>query len=633
MSNTKEKSKDKSLNEKFTLNDDFPIPSYEEWKESAEKLLKGKDFEKSLKTKTYEDIILEPIYTRKNSKNLNAFTKTNPTSFKRTDSTYPNEWEICQELNYSSIKDYNTALKNALKNGQNAIFIDFVRLNIENVNGLIEALDDINIEKYPIYVKNDYSQIKVAKILSEYIELKNINGENVFGGIIASPIEYLAEKGFLPVEPRKIYDELSELFKIFHKTYPNIKFFTVSGNIFNNAGADSITELAVSMSIAVEYIGEMLSRGIDIDSLSNAFSFRLGIGSNFFMETAKFRALKPLYKKIIKEFGGKTDNIHIQAKTSLFNKTKLDFFVNTLRTTTETFSAILGGVNLITTDPYDICMNDNKILSERIARNIQIILKEESNLKRLIDPAGGSYYIEALTKEIIEKAWKEFQNIEKEGGILEALKSGYIQDRIEKTANKKKADLFKRKSVIIGTNKFVNLKDKVTGDEDKDETTAKKGVISIKKLNMIRLAEPFEDLRKAVSDYEKREGKLPSVFLANFGTVKQYKARADFSREYFEVGGFEVIYSEGFNEIDNAARAASENKAEIVVICSDDESYPEIVEKYIPALTDKKTIILAGYPKEKESFYREKGVDDFIYIGSNIYETLKNLLRKEGVLK
>ncbi len=642
MSTQKNKDNKVKLSSEFNLSEDFPVPSYEDWKSSAEKLLKGQSFEKKLITKTYEGIDLDPIYTKKDIKNL-TFINSQPgeDNFLRgTDSHgyQKNNWDICQGIKADSLKEFNTKLKEALDRGQTAIYLDIDFLEINDQKKMAEVLSDIDLDKYPIYFKTGFSSLKTLNILVEYAKKNGFCLSEIKGSIETDPIADLAEFGTLPKSLENIYEDMAKSVKLASQELPGLKTIGINGSLFHNGGADSVTELSVSLGTAVEYLTEMRSRGININDAAKQISFTIGIGTNFFMEIAKLRSIRFLWQKIVEEFGGNKDaqKAHIHAKTSSYYLTKLDPFVNTLRTTTEAFSAVLGGADVITTNTYDDVLGENSDLSMRIARNTQIILKEESNLKRLIDPAGGSYYVETLTSNIIEKVWAEFQNIEKNGGVLESLKKGYVQDKIEETVSIRNKNVFNRKSVIVGTNMFVNPEDKVPEtDKKRDENIKNKtGDLSIKKLNLSRLSEPFEEMRKLVFKYSERTNLKPKVFLANFGEVKQYKGRADFSRGLFEVGGFEIIYSEGFSNIEEMVFATITSNADIAVLCSDDNSYPEFVEVYIQSLRKQDrdiSIILAGFPGKNEEQYRKWGIDDFIFMGSNVYAVLESLLKKTGV--
>ena len=640
MSNIKNVKEGIKLNKEFNLSEDFEIPSYNEWKSSAENLLKGQAFEKKLITKTYEGIDLDPIYLRKDLETIpNIDSEPGKDNYLRGTNAggyIEKNWEICQDIKADSLDGINTKLKRALKRGQTSILLDIDILKIKNQEAFSQVISEIDLNKYPIYIKTRLPFNTVLNFIFDHSEKNGFDPEKIAGVIEADPITYLAEFGNFSDTVDNIHKDMERSLRSVVEKLPKLRLLGINGNLFCNAGADSVTELAASMAIAVEYLSEMSDRGIDVNDLAKQISFTVGIGTNFFMEICKLRALRVLWQKIIKEFGGDIDaqKTFIHAKTSNYYQTKLDPFVNTLRTTTGAFSAILGGADVITTGTYDDVSGTQTDLSKRIARNTQIILKEESNLKRLIDPAGGSYYIESLTEKIIKKVWGEFQNIEKNGGIIESLKSGIIQDKIDSIVSLRKKDIYKRKSVIVGTNMFVNTEDKVPGIKTKKDLETADGETLIRKLEFSRLAEPFEDMRKMVSDFTDKTKTKPKVFLANFGAVKQYKGRADFSRGYFEVGGFEVIYPDGFTDIETMVSDAAGSDAGIVVVCSDDKTYPEIIDKFSRSLKNKKKealIVLAGFPGKLEEEYRASGVDDFIYMGSNLYTILESLLKKTGV--
>jgi methylmalonyl-CoA mutase len=417
------------------------------------------------------------------------------------------------------------------------------------------------------------------------------------------------------------------------------------------------------------------------------------------MEVAKLRAARLLWSKILEAYSVKEEKqkIFIHSKTSQFNQTYFDPFVNSLRTTTEAFSAIVGGVDSIQTNPYDESFNVSDDFSKRLARNTQIILKEESHLDQVIDPAGGSYFVEKLTDDIANAAWKLFQIIEEKGGMLKAIQSGFIQDEIAKIADVKKKDFAKRKSILVGTNMYANPKEemiektnkdlntvykkrveyiqkyRITGDDKKHSSildklqkiadtksydlidnaidaylegaslgeisksiraSAEKG-ISVASLKPFRLAEMFEDLRITSENYKKKTGSRPKVFLATMGPLKQFKGRADFSRAFFEVGGFEIIYPNGFVTTDEAVKNAIDSKAQAVVICSTDDTYPELVPPIVKGIKEKSkdiAVVIAGYPKDQIEEHTKSGVDDFIYLGVDAYLVLNTLLKKIGAI-
>jgi methylmalonyl-CoA mutase len=522
---------------------------------------------------------------------------------------------------------------------------------------------------------------------------------NIKGSITSDPYDNLLTRGELQISLNQIFDEMKLSTELMIKSNSPIKTIGASGLAYNNSGASAVQELAFTLATAVEYLNEMIFRGLKVDDVAKRIKFTFGIGSFYFMEVAKLRAARLLWSKILEAYEVKEENrkIFIQGRTSQFNQTFFDPFANSLRTTTEAFSAIVGGVDSLQTNAYDESFNTSDDFSRRLARNTQIILKEESHLDQVIDPAGGSYFVEKLTDDIANAAWKLFQTIEEKGGMLKAIQSGFVQDEIAKVADAKKKDFAKRKSVLVGTNMYANPKEemmeikkqnldaiykkrveyiqkyRITGEDKKHKSildklqkiadtksydlvddaveaflegaslgeisrsiraSAEKG-ISVAPLKQFRLAEMFEELRVASENFKKKTGSKPKVFLATMGPLKQFKGRADFSRAFFEVGGFEIIYPNGFATTDEAVKAAIDSKAHAMVICSTDDTYPELVSPIVKGIKEKSkdvAVILAGYPKGQIEEHKKSGVDDFIYLGADAHSIISNLLKRIGAM-
>ncbi len=712
---------DIKLDEKPDLKKDFPIPSFEDWKKQVEKDIKGESFDKKLITKTYEEINLQPLYTSNDIKHLpqinnlpgfqNYLRGNSAAGFNGRD------WEIAQEYNQALPEDLNEALQSDLKRGLNSINIVLDNptklgidadqskagevgkdgLSISGVKKMQVLFKDIDLTNKPINIFCGFSALPITLLFKSYTDETRKSLMNIKGSITSDPYDYLLTNGGLPISLNQIFDEMKLATELMIKSNSPIKTIGVSGLTFNNAGANAVQELAFTFAAAVEYLDEMTERGLKADDAAKRIKFTLGIGSFYFMEVAKLRAARILWCKILEAYSVKEENrkIFIHGKTSQFNQTYFDPFVNSLRTTTEAFSAIVGGVDSLQTNAYDESFNDSDDFSRRIARNTQIILKEESHLDQVIDPAGGSYFVEKLTDDIANAAWKLFQTVEEIGGMLKAIQSGFVQEEISKVAETKKKDFAKRKSVLVGTNMYANPKEemieikktdlnavykkrveyiqkyRVTGDNKKHSsileklqkitdtksydlidnavdaflegaslgevtksirTSAEKG-ISVQPLKQFRLAEMFEELRIASENYKSKTGSKPKVFLATMGTLKQFKARADFSRAFFEVGGFEIIYpdSSGFATTNEAVKSALDSKAQVVVICSIDETYPELVPPIVKGIKEKSkdvAVILAGYPKDQIDEHKKSGVDDFIYVGADAHKVLSTLIIK-----
>ncbi len=700
------------------LNKDFPIPNYKEWKEKVEIDLKGASFEKKLITKTIEGINLQPIYTRESLKNnelLDQYPGSGSTRASNVAGYFNSEWLINQRIELSDADEFNAALKDALKRGQNSIYISLDKasklgldadyaetddvgnggLSISGLSSLTRALDGIDITKYPIFISTGFSSVPFLSILTAYCKKNNIDLSKVSGSVEADPIGYWALEGELPVPVNSAISGIKTSLDWKKKNAPQIKTCNVSSLPYINSGANGIQELAFVLATSAEYLRKLIDLGVDINDAAQNIKVTLGIGSSFFNEIAKFRAAKVLWKNLISAFGGSKESqtINIFAVSSQFNKTKYDPYVNMLRSTTETFSAIMGGIDSLQVDPFDSTFSTPDDFSRRIARNTQIILKEESHFGNTIDPAGGSYFVENQTEELAKKAWAKFQEIEKNGGMIESLKNKFIQNDIEEVYQKRIKSIAKRKSVIVGTNMYANpteellterrinneelqksradflQKFRVSKSHKENETVLKaldvlskecnqnsidiaadailKGAtlgeitsscrVNVNALSRLKIdaivkrraAEPFEEIRIKAKEIENKIGEKPSLFLATMGRIKEFKGRADFSRNFFEVAGFNVNYPNGFNSNDDAISEAINSKSKIVVICSTDDNYAELVPELAAKLKEQiknVTIILAGYPKDKIDEYKNAGVDEFIFLGADAYSILNKLI-------
>ena len=708
------------LEKKINLLKDFPPPTYCEWKEVAQKYLKGAPFEKKLVTKTYEEIDIQPIYTKKDIRDITFIDEMPGYNYYvrgiKPEGYLNKSWKICQEIPYGLAEEFNRALKYDLERGQTAINLLLDKatqlgidadnakdeevghqgISISSLEDFSKALSAIDLGKYPIYINAGFSSTQILMILAAFLKKQNIDLDRIEGSVEADPIGFMLVEGSLPVSLEFVYDKMALLLKWTKHNMPKLRTIGINGLAFHNSGASAVQELAYVMATAVEYINQMLDRGLNIDDIARSIRLTFGIGPFYFMEIAKLRAVRIIWAKIIEAYKGNRESqkAKIHARTSFLNQTKYDPYVNMLRTTTGAFSAIVGGVDSLHTNSFNECFEEPDEFSRRIARNTQIILNEETRLSNLIDPGAGSYYVEKLTDEIAKKVWTLFQKIEKNGGVLEALKQGYLQEEVEKVDERRRKDIAKRKAVIIGTNMYSNLKEKkldlkfsdygkirkkrkqylkeyrssgvhekhikeleylssnpediidigieallksaTIGEITEAITKSSGDLVYIKTLKIHRASESFEEIRDAVEIYKEKMGYRPKIFLANMGLFSQYKARADFSKGFFQVGGFEAIYPEGFDNSEAAVCAAIESKAQVVVICSTDDKYPELVAPITKALKDKKSnivVVLAGYPKDKIEEYRKSGVDEFIYLGADTHLILLSVLKKIGVIK
>ena len=684
---------------------EFSKPTYEDWKKEAEALLKGAPFEKKMLTKTPEGIVLQPIYNAQDVKSAPALPGFGDYVRGIESAGYrAKPWFISQDLYSATPSEFNAKVLDALNKGQTAIELcmdartragldadasDDTKVGCKGLSAglakdFADALKDVEVECVDINLHAGIMGFAVAPLLYAAFP-----GKQFTGGVYFDPLTELAANGSLPKSLEKIYDAMFALASYNAAKMPKMGAIGIDTLAYSSAGASAVEELAAAFASAVEYIREMLKRGMKIDEVAPLFRFRLSLGSSFFTEIAKLRAARSLWSKIIEEFGGNAQSrkMRIAVRTAVFNKTKYDPYVNMLRTTTEAFSGIIGGCETMTLAPFDEVVRKPDDFSMRIARNQQVLLQEECNLCDVVDPAGGSYFVENLTSAIAEKTWEMFAAIESKGGMAKALEEGFLQDAISKTAQARKKLYDTRRSVVVGTNSYANMSEqplekscckckevaairakevsanrKIVEVSLKDKSgsaliegmiyAAAKGMslqtileafscncgmgLQVKPLEMHRAVEHFEALRTASAQYKATNGHGPKVFLATMGPLVQHKARADFIRGFFEVGGFEVVYPKGFDTAEAAADEFASSGAKLAVICSTDATYPELVPAVTKAIKSKcadAKVLLAGTPApEFEALYTEAGLDGEVSIRSNNYESLKSFLSVLGVI-
>jgi len=626
-----------SLTKELNLSKDFPPPTYDDWKAAAEKLLKGAPFDKVLLNKTYEGITLNPIYQQKDIENLD-FVNSLPGFAPYVRGNHilgyrEKSWEVSQELSVADPAEFNLILKNNLQRGQTEINCLVTGSNsctcglqIKDVNSFAVAFKDIDLEKYPLRVKPLDNQLMILELLQKYI---TTSGLKVKGAFIFDPLADLLISGKASRFPA---DYLKKTLSLTRGT--NLRVISVEGNTYKNAGSSITQELAFAFSTAIEYIRNLKDK-LESEEINTLFDFTLSVDSDFFFEIAKFRAARMIWTQILQEFGLESETkMYIHARTTTYNKTVYDPYVNLLRTTTEAFSAVLGNVDSLHVGYFDEALKSADDFSRRIARNQQLILKEEASLDRVADPVGGAWYIEYLTNFLAEKTWELIQEIENKGGMLEAIKKGFIQTRIAEIAEQKQKNYATRKDAILGTNYFTNIGEVLPEKEDHCcccETSCDSSVIAVSPLKIVRAAFQFEQIRDVAEKFTMEKGIRPKVFIAIIGDKEQLKLRMDFSEEFMKVGGFDVVNGNPFADSKEAAIDAHKSGADIIVICSSDSAYPEIIPLFTTELADlgnKSILLMAGYLKDYINDFTAAGVFDFIHLRADAVQIFNGIWEK-----
>ena len=695
--------------------DEFTPPTDEEWKAACEALLKGAPFEKKMFTKTYEGITFDPMYTRKHTEDIlpkgvmpgmgDYLRGVDAAGYigkpwgiaQACDETLPAENnELLRHENDKGATIYHIVLDTASRAGVDARQAEKVGdtgTSVTTVEDMHVLLTGLDLAKFPLYVYTGANAVPLLALVAAARRAAGEDMKNVRGIVGADPIGTLVTDGKLPASLDSYYDSLAAAARWATVNAPHLRTVFVRSDVYSRGGANDVQEVAAVLAAATAYLRALCERGLTIDAAASQIAFAFSMGANFFLQIAKLRAVRPLWAQIVKAFGGNAEaqKMRIHARPALFFKTVYDPYVNMLRNTTEIFSGVVGGIDSFESAPFDEPIRKGDEFSRRIARNVQIMLQEEFGLLQPIDPAGGSWAVETLTRQMKEKIWAAFQGIEKEGGIAAALRAGTVQEGIAKVL----ADRFKnadlRRDRIVGNNMYPNMTETLleTRAEDtaalkaqrtkdieaylsdidtkhRDEAlaafkadgsvqnaveaalagatiaelmaalTAGKGAETVAAIAPHRWSERFEALRRRTEDYKAAKDDNVKIFLANMGPIPQHKARADFTTGFLQVGAFEVLGNDGFKTVDEATEAARASGADAVVICSTDATYPEIVPALAPKLhkvLPQARVFLAGAaPKDLLETYKEAGIDEYISVRANCYEILEGLQKQKGMI-
>lgn len=617
------------MSKKEKLFEQFPPVSTKEWMDKINIDLKGADFNKKLVWKTNEGFEVNPFYRNEDTSEL-PFISALPGDFPyvRGNRKSGNSWMIRQSIAVGNYSEANKKALEILMKGVDSLgFIieDPESINEKNIETLLEG---IHLESVEI---NFISSGKAKEILEFFLMAAKKAGtdiKKIRGSIEVDPLGRLMINGHLCVSLESGLDYLASLVKE-AESLPQFRTIRVNASNFTNAGADIVKELAFGLSMANEYMSQLTERGLSSDLAASKICFSFGTGSNYFFEIAKLRAARLLWSMVVSAYKPEktgSSAMEIHCITSKWNKTIYDPYVNLLRTQTEAMSAVLGGTDSLTVDPFDMVFRQPDEFSERIARNQQLLLKEEAYFDKTADPAGGSYYIEKLTHLIAENAWKLFVDIEDQGGFITSLKSGFIQKQISESAAIRKSDIAKKKEILLGTNQYPNFTETISDSVDYNKVFPVQSSETDNTVNPVKLfrgSEDFDRLRTAMDNSPRR----PVVFMLTIGNFAIRKARAQFACNFFASGGYRVIDNIGFTTTAEGVKAANDAHADIIVVCSSDDEYAVFAPEVREIVGQKPIVVVAGNPPCADEL-KAKGIEFFISVRSDVTATLQIFNRK-----
>lgn len=703
------------MTEQLKFADGFAMPTYEEWVAEVEKALKGAPFDKRMHTKTYEGVTLRPIYTRQDwppTGDPSGFPAAMPfTRGGRAAGNRVDNWDIRQSYAYPDLAKCNDIILHELARGVTSMHICFDAaaqagldadqpgadklagaggVTIGSVDDLDRLLTGVHLDLVTVSLGAGPQFLAAAAMLDALWRRRGVDADAAQGALGADPLCALAETGALPVSAETALAQMADLAGHTLRNWPRATAVGVDTSPYHDAGATESQDLAISMATAVAYLRAMTAAGLSIDDACRQILFTYSVTCDQFLGICKLRAARKMWARVAESCGASTAAraMRIDAVTAWRMMSKRDPWVNMLRTTVACFAAAVGGADSIRVRPFDAPLGLPDELGRRIARNTHVILAEESNLAKVIDPAGGSWYVESRTDELAKVAWAEFQAIEKAGGIIAVLHDGSLAKKIAESWTQREAALAKRRDPLTGVSEFPNVLEtpldlqqpdllaiwRSASDRAKAARAAAGGAaaavaalksaatgavapaaaaaaaagatigqiagtlagapVSLSPLPKHRLAERFEDLRDAADAYKSKTGDAPKIFLANLGTVAQHTGRATFAKNFFEVAGIQAIGNAGFADVPACTEAFQASGAKIAIICSADPIYEQMAQPVAQSLKAAGCIhlFLAGNPGDKKDAYMSAGIDDFIFMGGDVLQTTRSTLARLGVI-
>ncbi len=614
---------------KEKLFSEFAPVSTEEWMAKITADLKGVPFEKKLVWRTSEGFNVNPFYRAEDIEGLKT-TDALPGEFPYVRGTKKdNDWKVRQDIEVTCFKGANEKALDLLTKGVTSLgfFIKGDDVEAENIATLLEGIcpECTELNFTTCLCKAE----KLIGILAAYWNGKGVDLNKCAGSINYDPFKKQLVKG----KANENWVEAAAAVLKAGQALPAYKVLAVNGCAFNNAGAYITQELGYALAWGNELLAKLTEAGFSVDEVAKKIKFNFGISSNYFMEIAKFRAARWLWAEIVAAYNPACPcacKMTAHAQTSNWNMTIYDAHVNLLRTQTEAMSAALAGVDSITVSPFDKTYQKSDDFSERIARNQQLLLKEECHLDKVVDPSAGSYYVEVLTNSLADVAWKLFLDVEEKGGFGAEVANGNIQNAVNASNAARKKAVATRREILLGTNQYPNFTE-VAAEKIQEACCCccgghDCGEAAITALDFSRGASEFEALRLATE----KSGKTPKVFMLTIGNLAMRLARSQFSSNFFACAGYKVIDNLGFETPEAGVEAAVAAGAEIVVICSSDDEYAEFAPAAYKALAGKAEFVVAGAPACMEDL-KAQGIDQFINVKSNVLETLKAFNAKLGI--
>ncbi len=674
----------------------FSPVSKTQWVEKVEAELKGKPLD-ALQSRTSGGLTLRPLYTGEDTSKLRPTGVPGGLPYCRGTSP-TGGWLVRQEYDDPRLEVCAKLIAGDLGRGVDALWVKLgpsTGCRVLTVADLDTLFESVDLSKISVQLEAGSDTLAVAAGWVALAEKRNHGAQALRGALCFDPIGELASEGGLRGGLDARLAELRDLAAWSHEHAAGLRTVCVDANVYHESGASEVQELAWSIATGVEYLRQLVSAGLGVDDAAHKILFRFASSGEFFTEIAKLRAARWLWAKVVSAAGGEPASaaMEMHCRTSERSKTRRDPWVNMLRVTAECAAAVLGGAQSVTTLPFDAVIGPADALARRVARNTQIVLRDESHLDKVADPAGGSWFIESLTEELARAAWEQFRAIEAGGGFLSALKSGRLADEVELVAGSERRRVATRNAPILGVSEFPKLDETRVEREpvslSQVEAGLKRSIGSVDPLahrealagvaaaarnearqpgelmsacveamrqdsdlyslvSVLRHGQPdfhvppmskwrpalaWEQLRDRSDRHALKEGVRPSAFMANLGPVASHKARSVWATNLLAAAGIASVTNDGFETAEALAEAFGASGGSLAVLCGSDEEYAALSKSSVEALKNAgcSVILIAGRPKKEEAALREAGVTDFLFQGADVLETMRHTLDGLGV--
>jgi len=601
---------------------EFDAVSTENWEQQILADLKGQDYTKKLIWQTIDNIALKPYYRAEHLEGFDYQQFSDIVVSGRKNNLWHTGHEIT-EVNPELAADEALFFLN-----RGATAVDLNANQLTNIDKIAQILDKTGIDDiYFSFSKANCFRF-LRGVINEYLVMKAYDSTKMSGCFNHDPLSTVLQLGYFSDGEEGLAKRLTELVDTTSTILPHFKALNLNGSVYHQAGANAVQELAFVFSSLVEYMNWFTDRGLNFNNIISCFQLNFSIGSSYFTEIAKLRAARLFWKRLLAYYNCNLNiNPFISAQTSVWNMGVYDAYTNVLRATTETMSAVIAGADLLYIKPFDYNYRQSDDFSKRIGLNIQLLLKDETHLDKVIDPSAGSYFIENYTNSIFEQSWNLFTELENKGGFVECIKNDVIQNMIEETSKERQKLISSKKESILGVSIFPEVNEKMLNKIEermfkKEEET--EGLFKTLPLN--RKAYPFEYLRLQAENFNAKGGKTPVVFMLPFGAAGMATARQIFSRNFFGVAGYSIIENIRFTDVKDGIELALAKSADVVVLCSSDDEYIQYAGQIcssLKAINKSIRIVVAGNPANADEL-KGQGVDDFIHIKSDLLTTLKH---------